>query len=117
MRKTCVFLVLILSTAWGCSFLCPKPVCEPKIEVKEVPIPVYVGVNIPLPDCQELPPLPPYPGDDATAEEKKAWAVDLGEIRDQRDTLNQGCIDALTHLIETVNEHADMIDESWEPSQ
>ena len=117
MRKTCVFLVLALSVSWGCTFLCPKATCEPEIKLQPVDRPVYVGVRIALPDCPELPALPPYPGEDAEPELKKEWAVDLAEIRDSRDTLNKGCIDALTLLISTVNDHADLIDEAWEPVQ
>ena len=117
MRKSFVLLGLMVLTAWGCTFFCPKATCEPEIRFERVDVPVYVGVRITLPDCPELPELPPFPGPDATPEQKKEWAVTVGEIRDSKDALNEACIDALTLMISTVNDHADMIDEAWEPVQ
>jgi hypothetical protein len=110
MKKLLVVLA-VLAVA-GCSTFRR---CEPQIQIQDHEVPVYVGVRIAVPECAELPDIPPYPGTEAAPEAKKAWALKLAEVRDQRDALNKGCIDALTLLINTVNDHADTIDEAWRP--
>lgn len=109
MKKAAV-LVAVLAVA-GCATFRPEPI----IQIQDREVPVYVGVRIEMPECPELPELPPYPGVEADPQTKKEWALKVAEVRDQCDALNKGCIDALKILIEAVNKHADLIDESWRP--
>jgi hypothetical protein len=72
----------------GCKTCPPRVPCPespPKIITVEVPAPCVIQVA-PL-AALELQPYPPFPGEDATDEQRKAWALALGQAIESGDAI------------------------------
>lgn len=101
-----IALVLMLGALLPCLACSSSGVCppnEPIFKFKEVPRPYPVLVKIQNEECPPLPDYPPHPGHDADEEEKKAWALETKRVADEREALNEACIDAKNELIDTHN--------------
>ena len=96
---------------WGCTYTPPR---EPIIRYETISVDRYVGLRLAHPMCQSHPDIMPFPVD-GTIEEMQAWAIMVGELRDNGRELDAGCIAAYWLLIDTINDHADIIDKGWVP--
>ena len=106
-----LFIVFLILLGIGCAYTPPR---EPVIKYETISVDRYVGLRLAHPECQSHPDIMPFP-EDGTIEEMQAWAITVGEQRDKGRELDAGCIAAYWILIDTINDHADVIDEGWVP--
>jgi hypothetical protein len=89
---------------------CKSTTCEPIIKYEKVYVDKYVGLRVEVPECGSVGEYPAFPAD-GTDEEKKEWAIKIAEMRDSERALDEGCIESMKTIIETINDHADVVDE------
>ena len=104
-------LIAAMLLTFGCAATTPR---EPIIRYETIYVDRYVGLRMAHPSCPGHPAIPLYPVD-GTLEERTFWAIAVGELRDKGRELDAGCIAAYWMLVDTINDHADLIDEGWEP--
>lgn len=105
MRNAIVALLLAGALA-GCQSTRPAPPCEPELVPKPYPVPVFVGVWIPVLPPMELPAYPDPPIAGASEEEWKTYALDVRRITKERAAIRDARILALVLQIEANNQHA-----------
>jgi hypothetical protein len=100
-----VLMIIALILLMGCSSTrskpCPDP--EPVIELKEVPKPYPVVIQIETLDPLELPDYPQPPGHDASEAEWKIFAQEVKRIAEERGAKKDARIEALQQLIDDHN--------------
>ena len=91
-QQTC--LPIVFAVSLGCAAN-PPPICIPEVITREVLVPVTVWNNAEhLPELH-LPTYFPHPGEAATNEEKKAWAISIADTALKREALQEARIKAL----------------------
>ena len=102
-----ILLHLLLAGALAaCQSTRPAPPCEPELVPKPYPVPIFVGVWIPVLPPMELPAYPPPPEAGAPEEDWKEYALDVRETTKKRANLRDARIRALKLQIEANNDFA-----------
>jgi hypothetical protein len=103
-----VFLIILVALCFLVSMTgCRSARCEPEIKIVEKLVPVWTPPEFQVPDCKELPQYPEWPGDDASEDAKKKWALGVARVNEERNALMQGCIDAHELILKTLLEATD----------
>jgi hypothetical protein len=99
-------IVLLLGVLAACKSTNPAPPCEPEIQPKPYPVPVFVGVVIPELPPIEFPAYPTPPQTGAGEEELKTYALDTRDANETEKLLLRKRIEALELQIEANNRFA-----------
>lgn len=102
-----VFVIIMVALCYLVSLTgCRSARCEPEIRIVEKLVPVITPIDAEVPECKELPPYPAWPGDDASDDDKKAWALGVAQVNEERFTLLSGCIEAYDLILRTILEES-----------
>jgi hypothetical protein len=81
---------------------CVSAKCEPEIKLVRHEVPVIVPIEAEKPECPGLPAYPAYPGNDSSADARKEWAITVAKVREEREELTTGCIEAYDLILQTI---------------
>lgn len=106
MRRQIIIFALLAGVLAGCQSTRPAPPCEPEIVPKPYPVPMFVGVWIPILAPMELPAYPAPPIAGASEEELKDYAHRVRMVTQERAKIRDARIQAYELQIEANNAYA-----------